>query len=102
MSNPTRTRSGGGFNIKETLTAVVISFTMAFVFRGFVVEGFLIPTGSMAPTLLGKHMLVRNAHTGSEWEVGPWDYINGNPMLPPTPVQGGAAGPISLNDPMTG
>ena len=102
MSNPTRTRSGGGFNIKETLTAIVISFTMAFVFRGFVIEGFLIPTGSMAPTLMGKHMLIRNPDSGAEWEVGPWDYMNGNPMLTPVPVQGGAAGPISLNDPMTG
>ncbi len=98
----TTTRSIGGFNIKETLTAVVISFTMAFVFRGFVIEGFLIPTGSMAPTLLGKHMEIRDPDTGYTWTVGPWDYINGNPALPPLPVQGGARGPIRVNDPMTG
>lgn len=100
MTNPRR--AAGGFNIKETLIAVVISFTMAFVFRGFVIEGFLIPTGSMAPTLLGKHMLIRDADTGYEWTVGPWDYVNRDPGLPPLPVQGGNAGPIRLNDPMTG
>ena len=90
-----------GFNIKETTIAIVISFTMAFVFRGFVIEGFLIPTGSMAPTLLGKHMLIRDADSGYEWTVGPWDYINGNPNLP-APRQGDPQRPIVVNDPMTG
>jgi signal peptidase I len=95
-------RAAGGFNIKETLIAVVISFTMAFVFRGFVIEGFQIPTGSMAPTLLGKHMLVRDPDSGFEWTVGPWDYAGRGPGEGvPLPVQGGARGPIRLNDPMT-
>lgn len=101
MTGQSNARKGGGFNIKETLTAVVISFTMAFVFRGFVIEGFLIPTGSMAPTLLGKHMLIRDADSGVEWTVGPWDYANGNPNTP-FGVQGGARGAIRLNDPITG
>jgi hypothetical protein len=82
-------RAGGGFNIKETLTAVVISFTMAFVFRGFVIEGFLIPTGSMAPTLLGKHMLVREPGLGHEWTVGPWDYQRARWAAIPRPCRGG-------------
>ena len=38
--------------IKETITSIIIAFAMAFVFRGFVIEAFVIPTGSMAPTLL--------------------------------------------------
>ncbi len=36
----------------ESLTLVVL---LALVFRGFVVEAFVIPTGSMAETLLGEH-----------------------------------------------
>ncbi|USO00388.1 MAG: signal peptidase I [Phycisphaeraceae bacterium] len=55
----------------------------------------------MAPTLLGKHMLVRDPDSGYAWTVGPWDYVNGNPNLP-YPVQGGTNGPIKLNDPVTG
>lgn len=102
MTRPHRGRSAGGFNLKETLIAVVISFTMAFVFRGFVIEGFLIPTGSMAPTLLGKHMLIRGADSGFEWTVGPWDYMGRDEgATPPLPVQGGPRGPIRVNDPMT-
>jgi signal peptidase I len=99
----TRTgRRAGGFNIKETLVAIVISFTMAFVFRGFVIEGFLIPTGSMAPTLLGKHMLIRNPDSGFEWTVGPWDYAGrGVEEGFPLPIQGGPRGPIRVNDPVT-
>ncbi|XAM00255.1 S26 family signal peptidase [Phycisphaeraceae bacterium D3-23] len=42
--------------IKETVEALVIAFILAFVFRAFVVEAFIIPTGSMAPTLLGEHI----------------------------------------------
>lgn len=42
--------------IKETIESIVIAFILAFVFRAYVVEAFVIPTGSMAPTLLGRHL----------------------------------------------
>jgi signal peptidase I len=42
-------------SFKETFESIVMAFILAFVFRAFVVEAFVIPTGSMAPTLLGKH-----------------------------------------------
>ena len=35
---------------------ILIAFIFAFIFRAFVLEAFVIPTGSMAPTLLGAHM----------------------------------------------
>lgn len=43
-------------SIKDTLESILIALILAFVFRGFVVEAFVIPTGSMAPTLLGANM----------------------------------------------
>lgn len=43
-------------NIKETIESILIAFILAFMFRAFVVEAFVIPTGSMATTLLGAHM----------------------------------------------
>src|SRR2546426_2088885 len=43
-------------NIKETIESILIAFILAFIFRAFVVEAFVIPTGSMATTLLGAHM----------------------------------------------
>ena len=45
-------------SIKETLESIVMAFVLAFVFRAYVVEAFVIPTGSMAPTLLGAHVRV--------------------------------------------
>ena len=42
--------------IKETVESILVAFILAFIFRAFVVEAFVIPTGSMAPTLLGAHM----------------------------------------------
>ena len=45
-----------GKGVKETIESILIAFILAFVFRAFVVEAFVIPTGSMASTLLGAHL----------------------------------------------
>jgi len=45
-------------SLKETFESIIIAFILAFVFRAYVVEAFVIPTGSMAPTLLGRHARV--------------------------------------------
>ena len=42
--------------VKETLESIVVAFILAFVFRAFIVEAFIIPTGSMAVTLYGKQL----------------------------------------------
>ncbi len=41
--------------IRETVESIVIAFILAFLFRTFEAEAFVIPTGSMAPTLQGMH-----------------------------------------------
>lgn len=41
--------------LRDTVESIVVAFIMAFVFRAFVVEAFIIPTGSMAPSLYGQH-----------------------------------------------
>ena len=45
--------------IRENLESIIIAVALAFVLRIFVVEAFKIPTGSMAPTLLGQHKSVK-------------------------------------------
>ncbi len=103
-----------GHTIKETVTSIIISFVLAFVFRGFVIEAYLIPTGSMAPTLLGAHMRFRSPESSYSWAVGPWDVMGDG--ITPLPYQGGPpvavgdsgtisssnAEPIRVHDPMTG
>lgn len=68
-------------SVKETLTSIMISFIVALVFRGFVIEGFQIPTGSMGPTLLGAHVDVHSDITGYEWPLETWHSdANGLPL----------------------
>lgn len=40
---------------RETVESVVVAFTLALIFKAFEAEAFVIPTGSMAPTLMGRH-----------------------------------------------
>src|SRR5687767_15890606 len=56
-------------NVKETIESILVAFILAFVFRAFVVEAFVIPSGSMAPTLLGAHMRYRCEDCGYQFDV---------------------------------
>lgn len=56
-------------NIKETIESILVAFILAFVFRAFVVEAFVIPSGSMAPTLLGAHLRFRCQDCGYPFDV---------------------------------
>ena len=38
---------------RDTVEAIVVAFILALVVRGFEAQAFVIPTGSMAPTLMG-------------------------------------------------
>lgn len=42
-------------SFRETIESVWIAVILAFALRAFVIEAFVIPTGSMAPRLMGKH-----------------------------------------------
>lgn len=55
--------------VKETIESILIAFILAFIFRAFVVEAFVIPTGSMAPTLLGAHVRFDCRDCGYEYDV---------------------------------
>lgn len=60
-------------SVRETLISITIALVMAFVFRGFVIEAFVIPTGSMAPTLNGAHMRFLSPQSGMMWDANPRD-----------------------------
>lgn len=57
-------------NVKETIESIVVAFILAFIFRCFVVEAFVIPTGSMAPTLMGAYMAYDCPDCGFHFNVG--------------------------------
>jgi signal peptidase I len=65
MTEPAaRADSGEDTNIVETLQSLTVAFALAMTVRAFVTEGFVIPTGSMAPTLLGAHLRYTSPATG--------------------------------------
>ena len=55
---------------RETVESVVVAFTLALLFRAFEAEAFVIPTGSMAPTLMGRHKDLACDSCGREFRVG--------------------------------
>lgn len=56
--------------MRETIEAVAIAFILAFVFKTFEAEAFVIPTGSMAPTLYGRHKEVTCAGCNVSYTIG--------------------------------
>lgn len=55
--------------MREVIESVVIAFVLAFLFRTFEAEAFVIPTGSMAPTLMGRHKDVSCEKCGFPYQV---------------------------------
>lgn len=58
---------------REFIEQIVIAFILAFLVRGFEAEAFVIPTGSMAPTLMGMHKEVACPHCGFTFTVNASD-----------------------------
>ncbi|MEM9702229.1 MAG: signal peptidase I, partial [Planctomycetota bacterium] len=55
---------------RETMESIVVAFVFCFLFKTFEAEAFVIPTGSMAPTLYGRHKEVETPGCGYRWTVG--------------------------------
>lgn len=62
--------------VRETFESIVVAFVLAFLFRTFEAEAFVIPTGSMAPTLLGRHKDVDCEKCGTHFTVGASDEVH--------------------------
>lgn len=44
------------FGVRETIESIIVAVVLALMFRAYEAEAFIIPTGSMAPSLQGQHM----------------------------------------------
>lgn len=42
--------------VRETIESVIVAIVLALMFRAYEAEAFIIPTGSMAPSLNGQHI----------------------------------------------
>lgn len=71
QANPAKQES-----TRETVESIVVAFLLAFLFRAFEAEAFVIPTGSMAPTLYGRHKEMNCLQCGHVITVGASQEVN--------------------------
>jgi signal peptidase I, bacterial type len=57
-------------SLRDTVESILFAFVLAFLFRTFEAEAFVIPTGSMAPTLYGRHKESNCTACGAHIVVG--------------------------------
>ncbi|MFO0939754.1 MAG: signal peptidase I [Pirellulales bacterium] len=69
-ATPTTSPISNAQYIRETVESIIVAFILAFLFRAFVAEAFVIPTGSMAPTLMGAHKDITCFESGERYQVG--------------------------------
>ncbi|HWE38289.1 MAG TPA: S26 family signal peptidase [Isosphaeraceae bacterium] len=62
---------------RETIESIVVAFLLALLVRGFAAEAFVIPTGSMAPTLMGRHKQATCVECGEEFVVNAAEEVEG-------------------------
>jgi signal peptidase I len=56
--------------VRETIESIALAIILAFIFRVFLAEAFIIPTGSMAPSLKGAHKEITCDESGVTYAVG--------------------------------
>ena len=56
--------------MRETIESLAVAFILALLFKAFIAEAFVIPTGSMAPTLMGAHKDVKCEECGYQYQCG--------------------------------
>ncbi len=77
-------------SIRETVESVVVAFVLAFLFRTFEAEAFVIPTGSMATTLMGRHKDLTCPACGNPYQVGASEQVDRQTgATDNSPVEGG-------------
>jgi signal peptidase I len=57
-------------SVRDTVESVWVAIVLAFVLRAFMIEAFVIPTGSMAPRLMGEHWDLQCPSCGYEYSFG--------------------------------
>lgn len=72
---------------RDLVEQIVVALILAFLIRGFEAEAFVIPTGSMAPTLMGRHKEVYCQHCGYQFSLNASDEVEG--YGPPSRVASG-------------
>lgn len=82
---------------RETIESLNGALILAILIRGFTAEAFVIPTGSMAPTLMGRHKDVTCPECGNHYTVNASersDMVEGAATFGLTGPSSGRDGPL--------
>lgn len=61
---------------RETVESIVVAFILALTFRTYIAEAFMIPTGSMANELMGRHKDIYCSGCGFRFKVAATDEVD--------------------------
>lgn len=86
-------------SIRDTVESIWIAIVLAFVLRAFMIEAFVIPTGSMAPRLMGEHWDLTCPSCGYDYAFG---YSPPATMQKQSPNRGEKINPVGNRCPNCG
>ncbi len=69
-------------SIREVLESLAIALVLAFMFKAFAAEAYVIPTGSMATTLMGRHKDVDCERCGFPFQISASEESNDSAEQP--------------------
>ena len=75
--------------VRETIESVIVAVVLAFLIRTFEAEAFVIPTGSMAPALMGAHKDLECPECACPFQVSASDIQEENGESKPAQVNAG-------------
>ena len=93
--NIEKTSTSSSAWIRETVESLAVALILAFLFRAFVAEAFVIPTGSMAPTLMGAHKDATSMETQFGYQCGASMEFNTNTGANSSMAVVGSVDPLS-------
>ena len=82
-SSSEQSASMSGFrSFRELLESLAIALVLALLFKSFAVEAYVIPTGSMATTLMGRHKDVHCTQCGFPFQISASEESNDSAEYP--------------------
>ena len=76
MTEEAQTKNSEMQVVRETIESLAVAFILALLFKAFIAEAFVIPTGSMAPTLMGAHKDIQCEECGYQYQCGASNEFN--------------------------
>ncbi|MBR3218697.1 MAG: hypothetical protein IKF77_02145 [Thermoguttaceae bacterium] len=83
IRNETSIEQGVMFqSIREMVETLAVALLLSILFKFFIAEAYVIPTGSMAPTLMGRHKDVLCPECGFRFQVNASEEMDNEHNIP--------------------